>query len=144
MSSLRFSGGYPIQRGRGIGGLLRTVVSIFKPVAKTIGKSAVKAVKSDTAKMIGQSLKEQAINSALNLTSEAIRGNDLNESLKNEMASTRNTIGDVVENTRSSLLKRKRTKDASEDIKAKRGKMNRKTKTNTGKKRKKQDYIWER
>ena len=104
----------------------------------------MKAVKSDTAKMIGQSLKEQAINSALNLTSEAIRGNDLNESLKNEMASTRNTIGDVVENTRSSLLKRKRTKDASEDIKAKRGKMNRKTKTNTGKKRKKQDYIWER
>ena len=138
MSPLRFSGGYPIQRGRGIGGLLRTVVSFFKPVAKTIGKSAVKAAKSDTAKMLGNSLKEQAINTALNLTSDAIKGNDLNESLKSELASTRNTMGNVVEGARSNLLKRKATQAKSRNVK--------RVKTNKnirGKKVKKNDYIWD-
>ena len=138
MSPLRFSGGYPIQRGRGIGGLLRTVVSFFKPMAKTIGKSAVRAANSDTAKMIGKSLKEQAINSALNLTSEAIKGNDLNESLKNELASTRNTIGDVVEGARSNLLKRKGIPEKSQNVK--RAKVIKKTRR---KKAKRNDYIWE-
>ena len=93
--SLRFSGGYPIQRGRGIGGLLRTVASFFKPIIKTIGKTAVKAVKSDTGKMIGKTLKEQAVSSALNLTADALRGNDLKESLRHEVASTKETLGNI-------------------------------------------------
>ena len=160
MSQLRFSGGYPIQRGRGmlmlmlmytwihitslltgIGGLLRTVVSFLKPVAKTIGKSAVKVAKSDTAKMLGNSLKEQAINTALNLTSNAIKGNDLNESLKSELASTRNTIGDSVEGVRSNLLKRKGSQEKSGSIK--RVKVNNK-KIKGKKAKKKNDYIWEK
>ena len=132
--SLRFNGGYPIQRGRGIGGLLRTVATFFKPVVKSIGKTAAKAVKSDTAKMIGKSLKEQAINSAMNLTSDAIRGNDLNESLKNEVAAGRNTLGNVVEGTRSNLLKRKNGEKTSNSKKAKIRKKSKNVK--------KKDYIW--
>ena len=137
MSSLRFNGGYPIQRGRGIGGLLRTVVSFFKPVAKSIGKSAAKAVKSDTAKMIGKSLKEQAINSALNLTSDAIRGNDLNESLKNEIGSSRETLASIVDGSKKSLLKRKTSEQLPQHKKSKFAKPKK-----TSKNVKRKDYIW--
>ena len=136
--SLRFSGGYPIQRGRGIGGLLRTVASFFKPVVKSIGKTATKALKSDTAKMIGKSLKEQAINSAMNITSDAIRGNDLNESLKNEVSASRNALGNVVEDARSNLLKRKNGEKARQSKKPKQTKFRKKRKKNGEKK----DYIW--
>ena len=54
--------------------------------------------------MIGNALKEQAINSAINLTADAIRRNDLNESLQNEVGATRQTIGNVVEDIGSMLL----------------------------------------
>ena len=95
--SIKFRGGYPSQRGRGIGGLLRAAGSLFKPLFKTLSSTALKAARSNTGKMIGNALKEQAINSAINLTADAIRGNDLNESLQNEVGATRQTVGNVVE-----------------------------------------------
>ena len=95
--SIKFRGGYPTQRGRGIGGLFRAAGSLFKPLFKTVSSTALKAVRSNTGKMIGNALKEQAINSAINLTADAIRGNDLNESLQNEVGATRQTVGNVVE-----------------------------------------------
>ena len=61
--SLRFRGGERLQRGRGIGGLLRLVKSVFSPLVKTVAK----AVKSNTGKALGNALKEQAISSAINL-----------------------------------------------------------------------------
>ena len=105
--SIKFRGGYPTQRGRGIGGLFRAAGSLFKPLFKTVSSTALKAVRSNTGKMIGNALKEQAINSAINLTADAIRGNDLNESLQNEVGATRQTIGNVVEDIGSMTKKRK-------------------------------------
>ena len=105
--SLRFRGGERLQRGRGIGGLLRLLKSVFSPLVKSAGKTIVKAARSNTGKMIGNALKEQAINSAINLTADAIRGNDLNESLQNEVGATRQTIGNVVEDIGSMTKKRK-------------------------------------
>jgi hypothetical protein len=48
--SLRFRGGERLQRGRGIGGLLRLAKSVFSPMIKTIGKTAMKAVNSKAGK----------------------------------------------------------------------------------------------
>ena len=65
--SLRFRGGERLQRGRGIGGLLRLVKSVFSPLVKTVATVA----KSTTGKEFGNALNEQAISSAINLTGES-------------------------------------------------------------------------
>ena len=48
--SIRFRGGERLQRGRGIGGLLRLVKSVFSPIVKSFGRTAMKAVTSETGK----------------------------------------------------------------------------------------------
>ena len=94
--SLRFRGGERLQRGRGIGGLLLLVKSVFSPLVKTVAKAA----KSNTGKALGNVLKEQAISSALNLTGDVIQGNNLKESLKNELKSGRETLGSSIKGIR--------------------------------------------
>ena len=94
--SLRFRGGERLQRGRGIGGLLRLVKSVFSPLVKTVAKAA----KSNTGKALGNVLKEQVISSALNLTGDVIQGNNLKESLKNELKSGRETLGSAIKGIR--------------------------------------------
>ena len=94
--SLRFRGGERLQRGRGIGGLLRLVKSVFSPLVKTVAKAA----KSNTGKALGNVLKEQAISSAINLTGDLIQGNNLKESLKNELKSGRETLGSAIKGIR--------------------------------------------
>ena len=94
--SLRFRGGERLQRGRGIGGLLRLVKSVFSPLVKTVAKAA----KSNTGKALGNALKEQAISSAINLTGDVIQGNNLKESLKNELKSGRESLGSAIKGIR--------------------------------------------
>ena len=94
--SLRFRGGERLQRGRGIGGLLCLVKSVFSPLVKTVAKAA----KSNTGKALGNVLKEQAISSAINLTVDVIQGNNLKESLKNELKSGRETLGSAIKGIR--------------------------------------------
>ena len=94
--SLRFRGGERLQRGQGIGGLLRLVKSVFSPLVKTVAKAA----KSNTGKALGNALKEQAISSAINLTGDVIQGNNLKESLKNELKSGRETLGSAIKGIR--------------------------------------------
>ena len=49
---MRFMGGDRNRRGRGLGGLLRSVKSLFQPMVGTVGK----AVKSKTAKAVGNAI----------------------------------------------------------------------------------------
>ena len=107
--SLRFRGGERLQRGRGIGGLLRLVKSVFSPLVKTVAKAA----KSNTGKVLGNALKEQAISSAINLTGDVIQGNNLKESLENELKSGRESLGNAVKG----LRKRKNEKSNSNIVK---------------------------
>ena len=52
---------------------------------KTAGSTVLKAAKSNTGKMVGNAIKKQAISSGKNLIADAVRGEDLKESLhKNE------------------------------------------------------------
>ena len=96
--SLRFRGGERLQRGRGIGGLLRLIKSVFSPLLKSAGKTIVKAATSNTGKAVLSNIKDQAIDSAVKLTADAIRGEDMNTSLKNEMQQVKRKAADVIEN----------------------------------------------
>jgi len=122
--SLRFKGGERLQRGRGIGGLLRLVKSLFTPLVKSAGKSIVKAATSNTGKAVLNSIKDQAIDSGIRLASDALRGEDMDESLHNELQSVKRKAADGLEsvvrkkkkqndyrdNSNTTYIKRKKTK----------------------------------
>ena len=95
--SLRFKGGERLQRGRGIGGLLRLVKSLFTPLFKGAGKSIVKAATSNTGKAVLNSIKDQAIDSGIKLASDALRGEDMNESLQTELQTVKRKAADGLE-----------------------------------------------
>ena len=69
--TLKFTGGEYLQRGRGLGGLLRLAKSVFSPIVRTVAKAA----NSNTGKSILNALKQQAIDSTVNLATDALRGN---------------------------------------------------------------------
>ena len=105
--SLRFKGGNLLQKGRGIGGLLRAASSLFKPFFKTVGSTALKVARSDTGKAIGKALKEQAISSAQNIALDTIRGENIKDYLNNEVSNVRKRVADNVENMLNTPKKRK-------------------------------------
>ena len=106
--SLRFRGGERLQRGRGIGGLLRLIKSVFSPLVKSAGKTIVKAATSDTGKAVLRNIKDQAIDSAVKLTADAMRGDDMNVSLQNEMQQVKRKAADVIEDVHSVRKKQRK------------------------------------
>ena len=106
--SLRFRGGERLQRGRGIGGLLRLLKSVFSPLVKSAGKTIVKAATSDTGKAVLRNIKDQAIDSAVKLTTDAMRGEDMDVSLQNEMKQVKRKAADVIENVHSARKKQRK------------------------------------
>ena len=108
--SIRFRGGESLQRGRGIGGLLRLVKSVFSPIVKSFGTTALKAVTSKTGKKVLKSIKDQAVSSAVNMASDVIKGNDLRESFQNEVSSARGNVGDAIKQAYQSKAKNKESK----------------------------------
>ena len=61
-----FDGGERLQRGRGIGGLLKLASKLFSPLARV----AKKALQSNTGKKLANAVKEQAIESSINVASD--------------------------------------------------------------------------
>ena len=105
--SLRFKGGNLLQKGRGIGGLLRAASSLFKPFFKTVGNTALKVARSNTGKAIGKALKEQAISSAQNIALDTFRGENIKDSLNNEVSNVRKRVADNVEDMLNTPKKRR-------------------------------------
>ena len=95
--SIRFRGGERLQRGRGIGGLLRLVKSVFSPIVKSIGRKAVQVVTSKAGKRALKAIKDQAITSAGNMTADVIKGNDLSESAHRELSNMRQVTGNSIQ-----------------------------------------------
>ena len=93
---MRFQGGEHLQRGRGIGGIFRFLKSIFAPAAKTVGKSIVGAVKSSTGKKILNVLKDQVIDSSVNLAQDVLKGNDIKKSLQDEVNDLKTSLSSVM------------------------------------------------
>ena len=106
--SLRFVGGEHLQRGRGIGGLLRLMKSVFSPVVKTVGKKVASAIKSSSGKKILNVLKDQAIDSSMTLASNALKGNDMSTSIQDELNSVKSNLSTVIDELRAN---RKRSKE---------------------------------
>ena len=105
--SLRFKGGNLLQKGRGIGGLLRAASSLFKPLFKTVGSTALKVARSDAGKAIGKAVKEQAISSAKNIAIDTISGNNIKDSVRNEVKNVRKRVADEFENAINKPKKRR-------------------------------------
>ena len=131
--SLRFKGGERLQRGRGIGGLLRLVKSVFSPLIKSAGKTVVKAVTSNTGKAVMNSLKDQAIDSGMKLATDVLRGEDMEESLQDEIQHVKRKAADGLESVRRMKKQRTakpkaQTPSKSNQLKA-RGKRTKKEKT---------------
>ena len=121
--SLRFVGGKHLQRGRGIGGLLRLIKSVFSPVAKTVGKKVVSAIKSSSGKKILNVLKDQAIDSSMTLASNALKGNDMNTSIQDELNSVKSNLSTVIDELRANR-KRSNENQGGSGIKRKQLKRN--------------------
>ena len=92
---INFIGGERVQRGSGIGGLLRFVKTIFS----SIGQIAKKALQSDSGEKLVQAVKEQAINILINEASNIAQGKDIKESFIDEADKAKNNskrkIGDL-------------------------------------------------
>ena len=104
--SLRFSGGQVLQKGRGIGGLLRLMKSVFAPVVKSVSRGVVSAAKSEGGKKLLNVLKEQAVNSSMNIAADTLRGADLKDSFRKEAKSLKKNVATTIEDINNS---RKRT-----------------------------------
>ena len=108
---LRFIGGEQLQRGRGIGGIFRFIKSIFAPAVKTVGKSVVGAVKSTTGKKILNVLKDQAIDTSMNLAQDVLKGNNVKSSLQDEVNDLKTNLSSLINELRKT---RKRSSDTQE------------------------------
>ena len=92
--SRQFIGGDRIQRGRGIGGILRIASRLLSPIAKVV-KSALQ---TDTGRKIGNAVKQQAIESSINLASDIAKGKTVKQSFKDELENVKhNTKRKAVE-----------------------------------------------
>ena len=105
--SLRFRGGERLQRGRGIGGLLRLFKSVFSPLVKSAGKTIVKAATSDTGKAVLRNIKDQAIESGVRLATDALKGENMDESMQNEIQQVKRKAAEVIENVHSARKKQR-------------------------------------
>ena len=121
--SLRFVGGEHLQRGRGIGGILRLMKSVFSPVAKSVGKKVVSAIKSSSGKKILNVLKDQAIDSSMTLASNAMKGNDMNTSIQDELNNVKSNLSTVIDELRKNR-KRSHENQSGSGIKKKQLKRN--------------------
>ena len=83
-----FRGGERIQKGKGIGGWLRLATKLFTPLKNV----AQKVLSSKTGKKVISSVKDQAIDSSINLAKDLASGKDLKRSLTDEMENVKNNV----------------------------------------------------
>ena len=125
--SIRFSGGERFQRGRGIGGLLRLAKGLFKPAIESIGR----AVRSNTGQAIGNALKNQAIDTAKNLATDVLSGNNLKEGVKREVHNIKNRAAlGIQQLNKKQEIKCRESKRQSKEVENSKSKSKRKTKVN--------------
>ena len=113
--SLRFRGGERLQRGRGIGGLLRLAKGLFKPILK----SAKAAVTSNAAKAIGKAVTNQLVESGANIATDALMGNDVNESMQREVQNARQKAAVGVQNLKRGLQQKRKREEPKKKKKKK-------------------------
>ena len=120
---LYFVGGERLQKGRGIGGLMRFASKLFLPISRV----AKKAIQSNTGKKIVDAVKEQAIDSSINIATDIAKGKDLKGSLSNELENVKDKtkrkaveIGLDFLNEKSAKNRKKQVQKSSKKTKVKR------------------------
>ena len=122
--ALRFRGGERLQRGRGIGGLLRLAKGIFKPLATSVKT----ALTSNVAKKAGKAIANQLVESGANIATDALMGNNVNESFERELQAGRHKAAVGVQNFKTNIQQKRsqnhpiRVQNLKRDIKQKRTK----------------------
>ena len=125
--SIRFSGGERFQRGRGIGGLLRLAKGLFKPAIESIGR----VVRSNTGQAIGNALKNQAIDTAKNLATDVLTGNNLKEGVKREVHNIKNRAAlGIQQLNKKQEIKCRESKRQSKEVQNSKSRSKKKTKVN--------------
>ena len=125
--SIRFSGGERFQRGRGIGGLLRLAKGLFKPAIESIGR----VVRSNTGQAIGNALKNQAIDTAKNLATDVLTGNNLKEGVKREVHNIKNRAAlGIQQLNKKQEIKCPESKRQSKEVQNSKSRSKKKTKVN--------------
>ena len=104
--ALRFKGGERLQRGRGIGGLLRLARGLFKPLVT----NAKKVITSNAAKTAGKAIANQLVESGANIATDALMGNDVNESFQRELQAGRHNTAIGVQKLKRGI-QQKRAKE---------------------------------
>ena len=77
-----FVGGERIQRGRGIGGILKFAAKLFSPL-KSLAQSAIK---SESGKQAVKALKKQAVTSSIKIANDIASGGSVKNAVKSEFA----------------------------------------------------------
>ena len=120
---LYFVGGERLQKGKGIGGLMRFASKLFLPISRV----AKKAIQSNTGKKIVDAVKEQAIDSSINIATDIAKGKDLKGSLSNELENVKDKtkrkaveIGLDFLNEKSAKNRKKQVQKSSKKTKVKR------------------------
>merc|ERR1711867_134462 len=83
-----------------------------------MGSSGIKAATSDTGKAVLRNIKDQAIDSAVKLTADALRGEDMDVSVQNEMQQVKRKAADVIENVYSARKKQRKAESKQKIKKA--------------------------
>ena len=120
---LYFVGGERLQKGKGIGGLMRFASKLFLPISRV----AKKAIQSNAGKKIANAVKEQAIDSSINIATDIAKGKDLKGSLSNELENVKDKtkrkaveIGLDFLNEKSAKNRKKQLQKSSKKTKVKR------------------------
>lgn len=87
-----YHSGPRIQRGRGLGSILRGLFKSFAPVAKLGMSYGKKLLSSPLAQKLGSTALEAAKKSAANIAADAIAGNNLKESAQRELQDAKEKI----------------------------------------------------
>ena len=73
-----------LQRGRGLGGIFKSLAKLASPLISNAAKTAKTAIASPAAKRLVKSLKQQAVESGANILTDVIDGKNVGESLSSE------------------------------------------------------------
>ena len=103
---IHFRGGEIQQKGKGISIFFHGLINMLRPVARSVGSNLARAATSNTAKDIAKTLREQAIDSTLNMTQDYLNGNDMQHSIDRETGEFRKRGSEIIEQVQTKRRRR--------------------------------------
>ena len=79
---------------------------MLRPIARSVGSNLARAATSNTAKDIAKTLREQAIDSTLNMTKDYLNGNDMQHSIDRETGEFRKRGSEIIEQVQTKRRRR--------------------------------------